>query len=108
VGWRWVVVGVDGSQGADAALAYAAEDAARRRARLRIVSALQIPTAGYGGSFGGRVLDKSSLAAEPRAPRRRLRALPNPVSEVVTPRLSLETTAGLAAAALVLPTDSRS
>ena len=46
-----IVVGVDGSEGAAAALEFAAGEAAFRGARLRIVSAWQLPVAAYGGGF---------------------------------------------------------
>ena len=42
-----IVVGVDGSEGAAAALEYAAGEAAFRRAPLRIVSAWQVPVTPY-------------------------------------------------------------
>ena len=47
-----VVVGVDGSPVAARALEFAAEEAALRGARLRIVSVWEIPPAVYGGGFG--------------------------------------------------------
>jgi nucleotide-binding universal stress UspA family protein len=47
-----VVVGVDGSDGARDALAYAVEEAFRRGARLRIVSAWEVPVAAYAGGLG--------------------------------------------------------
>jgi nucleotide-binding universal stress UspA family protein len=47
-----VVVGVDGSEGGDAALEFAAGEAAFRGARLRIVSAWHVPAVAYGGGFG--------------------------------------------------------
>src|SRR5262245_14775071 len=43
-----IVVGVDGSEGAAAALEYAAGEAAFRGARLRLVSAWQVPDTTYG------------------------------------------------------------
>jgi len=43
-----IVVGVDGSEGGAAALEFAAEEAALRGARLRIVSAWQVPVPPYG------------------------------------------------------------
>ena len=46
-----IVVGVDGSEGGGAALEFAAREAALRGARLRIVSAWQVPAAAYGGGF---------------------------------------------------------
>jgi nucleotide-binding universal stress UspA family protein len=46
-----IVVGVDGSDGGAAALEFAAGEAAFREARLRIVSAWQVPVAAYGGGF---------------------------------------------------------
>jgi nucleotide-binding universal stress UspA family protein len=46
-----IVVGVDGSEGAAAALEFAAGEADFRGARLRIVSAWQLPVAAYGGGF---------------------------------------------------------
>ena len=41
---KTIVVGVDGSEGAAAALEFAAEEAALRHARLRIVSAWEVPS----------------------------------------------------------------
>ena len=46
-----IVVGVDGSDGGAAALEFAAGEAVFRGARLRIVSAWQVPAAAYGGGF---------------------------------------------------------
>ncbi len=46
-----MVVGVDGSEGAAAALEFAAGEAAFRGARLRIVSVWGVPVAAYGGGF---------------------------------------------------------
>jgi len=43
-----IVVGVDGSEGGAAALEFAAEEAALRKAPLRVVAAWEIPTAAYG------------------------------------------------------------
>jgi nucleotide-binding universal stress UspA family protein len=45
-----MVVGVDGSEGGAAALEFAAQEAAFRGARLRIVAAWEIPVAVYGGA----------------------------------------------------------
>jgi nucleotide-binding universal stress UspA family protein len=47
-----IVVGVDGSEGGAAALEFAAGEAAFRGARLRIVSAWQVPAVAYGGHLG--------------------------------------------------------
>jgi nucleotide-binding universal stress UspA family protein len=47
-----IVVGVDGSEDAAAALEFAAGEAAFRGARLRIVSAWQVPVVTYAGDFG--------------------------------------------------------
>jgi nucleotide-binding universal stress UspA family protein len=55
-----IVVGADGSESARAALAVAAGEAALRGARLRIVSAWQVPAAAYGDGFA---FDKSTLEA---------------------------------------------
>jgi nucleotide-binding universal stress UspA family protein len=44
-----IVVGVDGSEGASAALRFAAEEARLRGAELRAVMAFHIPVAAYGG-----------------------------------------------------------
>jgi len=44
-----IVVGVDGSEGGAAALEFAAAEAAFRGARLRIVSAWEVPVVAYGG-----------------------------------------------------------
>ena len=46
-----IVVGVDGSDGGTAALEFAAAEAALRNARLRIVSAWEVPAAVYGSGF---------------------------------------------------------
>ena len=46
-----IVVGVDGSDVAREALAYAAREAGLRKARLRIVSAWEIPPVVYAGGF---------------------------------------------------------
>ena len=46
-----IVVGVDGSDGAAAALEFAAGEAAFRGARLRIVLAWQVPVAAFGSEF---------------------------------------------------------
>jgi nucleotide-binding universal stress UspA family protein len=47
-----IVVGVDGSEGGQAALRFAAEEAALRGAKLRVVCVWQVPTAAYGGVRG--------------------------------------------------------
>jgi nucleotide-binding universal stress UspA family protein len=57
-----IVVGVDGSEGGAAALEFAAGEAAFRGARLRIVSAWQVPAVTYGGHFGPP-LDPATLDA---------------------------------------------
>lgn len=59
---KTIVVGVDGSEGAAAALEFAAEEAALRHARLRIVSAWEVPLATYGGGFAP-ALDEEALDA---------------------------------------------
>jgi nucleotide-binding universal stress UspA family protein len=51
-----IVIGVDGSEGGTAALEFAAREAAFREARLRIVSAWQVPvTAAQGGAVQGAI-----------------------------------------------------
>jgi len=67
-----IVVGTDGSEGAAAAVAFAAGEAALRAARLRIVSAWEIPVVAYGGGFAPP-LDAETLDA--------LRARANQVAE---------------------------
>jgi nucleotide-binding universal stress UspA family protein len=57
-----IVVGADGSEGSAAALEFAAGEAAFRGARLRIVSAWQIPVAAYGNAFAPP-LDPTALDA---------------------------------------------
>jgi nucleotide-binding universal stress UspA family protein len=65
-----IVVGVDGSEGAAAALELAAEEAALRKGRLRIVSAWQVPLAAYGAAapvappIDQATLDAFQLGAE--------------------------------------------
>ena len=46
-----IVVGVDGSDGGAAALEFAAGEAGFREARLRIVSAWDVPVTAYGSEF---------------------------------------------------------
>lgn len=57
-----IVVGVDGSDCARAALEFAAGEAALRGARLRVVSAWDIPPASYGGGFSPGI-DQATLDA---------------------------------------------
>jgi nucleotide-binding universal stress UspA family protein len=62
-----IVVGVDGSEGGSAALEFAAEEAALRQARLRIVSAWEVPVAAYGGfapPVGAETLDAFRIRAQ--------------------------------------------
>jgi nucleotide-binding universal stress UspA family protein len=47
-----VVVGVDGSAGADEALRFAATEASLRGAKLRVVCAWEVPAAVYAGAWG--------------------------------------------------------
>lgn len=47
---EWVVVGVDGSAGSDAALAFALEEAVLRDLRLRIVCAWELAALEYAGA----------------------------------------------------------
>jgi len=47
-----IVVGVDGSEGAEAALDFASGEADLRKARLRIVTAWELPPELYGGAYG--------------------------------------------------------
>ena len=54
-----VVVGVDGSKGASAAVAFAAQESALRKARLRIVAAWQIPIVTFGGGFAPPLTDEA-------------------------------------------------
>jgi len=51
-----IVVGVDGSPGADEAVRFAAHEAALRDAALRMVTVWHVPTAAYGG-IGVAVVD---------------------------------------------------
>ena len=57
-----IVVGVDGSDGSTAALEFAAEEAALRKAPLRIVAAWDVPAAVYGSGFTPAV-DAGTLEA---------------------------------------------
>jgi nucleotide-binding universal stress UspA family protein len=58
-----IVVGVDGSKGASAALEFAADEAALRGARILVVSAWEVPASLYDG--GGMVMgaDPSTFEA---------------------------------------------
>lgn len=47
-----IVVGVDGSEGSEAALRFAATEAAFRNAKLRVVCAWEIPAAAYATTWG--------------------------------------------------------
>jgi nucleotide-binding universal stress UspA family protein len=47
-----IVVGVDGSEGSDAALRFAATEAALRGTKLRVVCAWEVPAAVYAGAWG--------------------------------------------------------
>jgi nucleotide-binding universal stress UspA family protein len=64
-----IVVGVDGSAGARAALEFAAREATLREARLRIVCAWEIPPAVYAGGFAPHSTNQPSTASV-TAPRR--------------------------------------
>jgi nucleotide-binding universal stress UspA family protein len=55
-----IVVGVDGSDGGGAALTFAAREAGLRKARLRIVSAWEIPPAVYAGGLAP-ALDQETI-----------------------------------------------
>ena len=59
-----ILVGVDGSEGGAAALEFAAGEAVFRKARLRIVSAWQVPVvAGHGDHFAPAPMDPTTLDA---------------------------------------------
>jgi nucleotide-binding universal stress UspA family protein len=47
-----IVVGIDGSRSARAALGYALQEARLRGARLRVVGAWQVPAVAYAGGYG--------------------------------------------------------
>jgi nucleotide-binding universal stress UspA family protein len=57
-----IVVGVDGSEGGAAALGFAADEAALRKARLRIVSAWEVPVTAFSAG-GAPPLDPGMLDA---------------------------------------------
>ena len=63
-----VVVGTDGSEHAEHALAFAAEEAERRGASIRIVTAWHVPTSVYGGGYvpmvNGSIEESTREAAE--------------------------------------------
>jgi nucleotide-binding universal stress UspA family protein len=62
-----IVVGVDGSAGARAALEFAAREAALRQARLRIVCAWEIPPAVYAGGFAPALDQATPARHRPRS-----------------------------------------
>src|SRR3954453_2076047 len=45
--WRMIIVGIDGSDGAQAALRFAADEATLRQTELRVVSAWHVPSGVY-------------------------------------------------------------
>lgn len=57
-----IVVGVDGSKGAAAALEFAVNEAVLRNARLRLVSAWEVPVSAYGAGLAP-VLDAETVDA---------------------------------------------
>jgi nucleotide-binding universal stress UspA family protein len=57
------VVGIDGSESARAALAYAVEECRRRGARLRVVSAWHVPGVAYMGGGFTAPLDQETFDA---------------------------------------------
>ena len=59
-----IVVGVDGSQGARAALEYATREAALRRAQLRVVYAWQISPVVYSSGYAPDLDEGFNEAAE--------------------------------------------
>jgi nucleotide-binding universal stress UspA family protein len=68
-----IVVGVDGSQGSERALAWAAAEARLRGAQLNVVMAWQWPTALYAGAgwagVDGEVVEDMRIDAETRLQR---------------------------------------
>jgi nucleotide-binding universal stress UspA family protein len=57
-----IVVGVDGSEGAAAALEFAAAEAALRQARIRVVCVWEVSAIAYGGGFA-LALDQQTIDA---------------------------------------------
>jgi nucleotide-binding universal stress UspA family protein len=64
-----IVVGVDGSEGANAALRFAIEEAALRGARLRVVCAWELSALAYSGDYppADEILDRPRRRAEETA-----------------------------------------
>jgi nucleotide-binding universal stress UspA family protein len=61
-----VVLGVDGSEGSERALGWAAEEAKLRSAKVRVVTAWHVPAMAYGAGFAPMVspsLDESTRQA---------------------------------------------
>jgi nucleotide-binding universal stress UspA family protein len=58
-----IVVGVDGSEGAGAALEFAAGEAVFRGARLRVVAAWEVPVTAYGTDLAPPPLDPTMWEA---------------------------------------------
>lgn len=97
-----IVVGVDGSAGADAALRFAVEEAAVRGARLEVVCAWEVPAGVSGGFIPAVAVGDFEQTAE--------KTVENAVAEVarLDPEVECVGTAvhGQAAAALVETADA--
>ena len=83
-----IVVGIDGSEGAARALAFAAEEATLRRKGLRIVAVWHMPSVVYSGgamgpSFPFDEFEHSMRAAAERQASEGLAEAPDLVSELV-------------------------
>jgi nucleotide-binding universal stress UspA family protein len=62
-----IVVGVDGSPGAELALRFAAGEAKLRGADLRVVTAWHVPTMAYSGGFAAAAIDPTEFEKSARA-----------------------------------------
>jgi len=98
-----IVVGVDGSEGARAALAFAAREAALRGATLRVVTAWELPYS----AFSGGLMPPLNLAEVARENAEKVARAAAEEAEALEPEISVEHLAVQGQPAEVLVGESR-